>query len=64
MNRKAKREKARHDDGVLKQFPDFPEYKAYVKQVLGQTGKRELKTYSEWKAWMKAGVNLKDVKNG
>ena len=63
MNRRIRREKARQDASIEKQFPDFPEYKMYVKQVLGQTGKRELKTFSEWRAWKKAGVDLKDIKH-
>jgi hypothetical protein len=63
MNRKNRREKERQDASIEKQYPDFPEYKMYVKQILGQTGKRELKTFAEWRAWKKTNVNLKDVKD-
>mgnify|MGYP003114438761 CR=1 FL=1 len=63
MNRKERRQKEKRDLEIEKKFPEFPEYKLYIKQLLKQVDKEKLKTYSEWLAWRKAGVDLIKVKD-
>jgi hypothetical protein len=64
MNRRERRIKERQDAATNKQYPDFPEYKLYVREVLNGSGKRELKTFQEWRAWRAIEENLKQVNDG